>query len=141
MKPADDSQNRFDQQARQWHAAALKELSPQTLARLRAARHAAQTDTRPVRGLHGYGRWLAATAFTAVLAVGVGVRLLPLGESPRPSENPAAVPIASNGDAGSNEYSTANYGSASYGSANVLDEDPDLYLWLASADAPPLAME
>ena len=23
----------------------------------------------------------------------------------------------------------------------VLDEDPDLYLWLASADAQPLAME
>jgi hypothetical protein len=126
MKPADDSQNRFDQQARQWHAAALKELSPATLARLRAARHAAQTQAPPVRGLHGYGRWIAATAFTAVLAVGIGVRLLPLGESPLPSEMPA-VPIASN-----NEYNSA---------ANVLDEDPDLYLWLASADAPPLAME
>lgn len=136
MKPADDSQDRFDQQARQWHAASLKELSPPTLARLRAARHAAQTETRPARGLHGYGRWLAATAFTAVLAVGVGVRLLPWGESPLPGEMPAAAPIAGSGDAGSNEYGAANYGSA-----NVLDEDPDLYLWLASADAPPLAME
>lgn len=130
MKPADDSQDRFDQQARQWHTASLKELSPPTLAHLRAARHAAQTEARPTRGLHGYGRWLAATAFTAVLAVAVGVRLLPWGESPPPSEMPAA-PVASNGGANTNEYSTAN----------VLDEDPDLYLWLASADAPPLAME
>ena len=135
MKPADDSRNHFDQQARQWHAAALKELSPQTLARLRAARHAAQTEAHPARGLHGYGRWLAATAFTAVLAVAIGVRLLPWGERPPPSDMPA-VPVASNGDAGTNEYSTANDSSA-----NVLDEDPDLYLWLASADAPPLAME
>jgi len=128
MKPADDSRNHFDQQARQWHNAALKELSPATLARLRAARHAAQADARSPRTLHGYGRWLAATAFTAVLAVGIGVRLLPWGESPLPSELPPA-PVASHADA--NEYSTAN----------VLDEDPDLYLWLASADAPPLAME
>jgi hypothetical protein len=135
MKPTDDSQNRLDRQARQWHAAALEELSPATLARLRSARHAAQTDARPARGLHGYGRWLAATAFTAVLAVGIGVRLLPWGESPRPIEMPT-VPVASNGDASTNEYSAANYSSA-----NVLDEDPDLYLWLASADAPPLAME
>lgn len=130
MKPADDSQSRFDQQARQWHAAALKELSPATLARLRAARRAAQTEARPARGLHGHGRWLAATAFTAVLAVGIGVRLLPWAESPPPGEIPA-TPVANNGDAGNNEYSTTN----------VLDEDPDLYLWLASADAPPLAME
>ncbi|WP_368562821.1 hypothetical protein [Pseudoxanthomonas sp. UTMC 1351] len=130
MKPADDSQNRFDQQARLWHNAALKELSPAMLARLRAARHAAQADARPPRGLHGYGRWIAATAFTAVLAVGIGVRLLPWGENPLPGEMPAA-PVASNGDASTNEYSTTN----------VLDEDPDLYLWLASADAPPLAME
>ena len=135
MKPADDSQNRFDRQARQWHATALKELPPTTLARLRGARHAAQTQARPVRGLHGYGRWLAATAFTAVLAVGIGVRLLPWGENPPVSEIPA-VPVASHGDASANEY-----GATHYGSANVLDEDPDLYLWLASADAPPLAME
>jgi len=130
MKPADDFRNRLDQQARQWHAAALKELSPATLARLRAARHAARTEAGPVRGLHGYGRWLAATAFTAVLAVGIGVRLLPWGESPQASETPA-VAMAGNGDTRSNEYNAAN----------VLDEDPDLYLWLASAEAPPLAME
>ena len=105
MKAADDSQNRLDQQARQWHTAALKELSPSTLARLRAARHAAQSEAPPARGLHGYGRWLAATAFTAVLAVAIGVRLLPWDQSPLPGEMPA-VPVASNGDASSSEYST-----------------------------------
>jgi hypothetical protein len=126
MKPADDFPNRFDQQARQWHAAALKELSPATLARLRAARHAAQSEAPAASGRHGYGRWLAATAFTAVLAAGIGLRLLPWGESPQANETPAAA-MAGNGEA--------------YSAANVLDEDPDLYLWLASADAPPLAME
>lgn len=134
MKPADDSPDRFDRQARQWHAASLRELSPQTLMRLRAARHAAQAETQPALGRHAYGRWLAATAFTAVLAVGIGVRLLPWGESASTSEVPA-IPFADSGNAGSNE------GAASYSTANVLDEDPDLYLWLASADAPPLAME
>jgi anti-sigma-K factor RskA len=134
MKPVDDSQDRFDQQAKQWHAASLRELSPQTLMRLRAARHAAQAETQPVRGHHAYGRWLAATAFTAVLAVGIGVRLLPLGESASTNEVPAVL-VTDSGDAGVNESA------ASYSTANVLDEDPDLYLWLASADAPPLAME
>jgi hypothetical protein len=132
MKPADDAHNRgrLDQQARQWHAAALKELSPATLARLRAARHAAQTGTDRAGSLHGQGRWLAATAFTALLAVAIGVRVLPWDDRPAPAVAPAAPAIAA-GDAGSNEFSTAS----------ALDEDPDLYLWLASADAPPLAME
>lgn len=134
MKPTDDSQDRFDQQARQWHAASLRELSPQTLMRLRAARHAAQAQTQPLGGRHAYGRWLAATAFTAVLAVGIGVRLLPWGEGTPTNEVPA-MPVADSGNAGSIEAA------ASYNTANVLDEDPDLYLWLASADAPPLAME
>lgn len=128
MKPADDSRHRFDRQARQWHAAALKELSPQTLARLRAARHAAQTEAHPARGFHW--RWLAATAFTAVLAVGVGVRFLPWSEAPLPGEAPA-LSVADSGNGGNGEYS----------SADVLEEDPDLYLWLASSEAPPLAME
>lgn len=126
MNPADDSPHPFDRQARQWHAVSLAELSPQTLARLRAARHAAQTNAPSPRGSHR--RWLAATAFTALLAVGVGVRFLPQGDAPAASEAPIA-PAAGNG---------AN---SEYGTAGVLDENPDLYLWLASAEAPPLAME
>ena len=62
-----------DQDMRQLHATAVSSISPQTLARLRAARHAAQATPR-----HGHAwRWITATAFSAVLAVTLGVQLLP----------------------------------------------------------------
>ena len=118
----DEKEQKFDHDMRQLHATAVSSISPQTLARLRAARHAAQAA--PGRA-HAW-RWVTATAFSAVLAVTLGVQLLP-GSKPVPDAQPVAV-------AAGNEAGYAD-------SLATLDESPDLYMWLASSEAAPLAME
>ena len=85
----EEQDNAFDRGMRQLHADAVSQVSPQTLARLRAARHAAQAA--PKRG-HAW-RWVAATTFSAVLAVALGVQFLP-----RSGTVPAAQPMATTVD-------------------------------------------
>ncbi|WP_411834312.1 hypothetical protein [Pseudoxanthomonas mexicana] len=109
----------FDRQARQLHANALARLTPQTLARLRAARQQAAAAPAPRRG---QWRWLAATACSMVLAVLVVTRFSP--STTEPATEAPAIAAASEGEGDT-----------------VLDENPDFFLWLATADNPPLAME
>lgn len=125
-----DNGHDFDQQARRLHRAALAQVSPQTLMRLRSARHEARLNA-PAAGGHRTWRWLTATAFSAVLAVGLGLQWLP-----RAPDAPATTPAASSLAQADSDASVEELGVSS-----ALDEDPDLYLWLASADAQPLAME
>ena len=122
MNSAIDKQDTFDHDMQQLHAAAVSHLSPQTLARLRAARHGLAEAT-PQRG-HSW-RWITASAFSAVLAVAIGVQFLPHSQT-----QPNVQPVATTEVEDTYEGSTA-----------ALDESPDLYLWLASQDAATLAME
>ena len=117
-----DNKETFDRDMRKLHATAVNHISPQTLARLRAARQAAQTAPRPGRAW----RWIAATAFSAVLAVAIGLQFLPQS-APAPTAQPMVATVDASGDYNS--------------SVPTLDENPDLYLWLASAEAEPMAME
>lgn len=112
----------FDRDMRQLHTTAVANIPPQTLARLRAARHGAQTA--PQRG-HAW-RWISASAFSAVLAVAIGTQFLP-----RPVPLSTTQPTIAAAGAGD------DYGD----SLATLEENPDLYLWLASSEAEPLAME
>ena len=109
----------FDRHAKQLHAAALSSVSPQTLAKLRAARNSA---AQPARPRHAW-RWVAATAFSAVFAVAIGVQFVPRASAPVAPAQPVAASAATS------DYSTS------------LDENPDLYVWLASADGQRLASE
>lgn len=117
-----DRNETFDRDMRQLHTAAMTHISPQTLTRLRATRHAAQTAPQGGHAL----RWVTASAFSAVLAVAVGMQFLP-----RSVPVSTALPVAAATDIAS-DY---NDGVA------TLEENPDLYLWLASSEAEPLAME
>ncbi|MBA3928440.1 hypothetical protein J2X02_002269 [Pseudoxanthomonas japonensis] len=129
MSPAHDDGHGMDQQARRLHQAALAQVSPQTLMRLRSARHEAQRQAPSAGGRHPW-RWLTATAFSAVLAVGIGLQWLPRApDAIVPSATMAATPA------------DTDLSTDALGVASAFDEDPDLYLWLASADAQPLAME
>lgn len=114
----------FDSSARAMHGTALRQLSPATLARLRSARAQAHSATPPRRWA-----WLAATALSGVLAVGLGMQFLPVG-SPTPSDTAQLA-----------QQSTPPHAADATGSVTLLDENPDLYLWLASSEAQPLAME
>jgi hypothetical protein len=129
MNPAHDDGHGLDQQARHLHQAALAQVSPQTLMRLRAARHEASAQA-PASGRARTWRWLTATAFSAVLAVGLGLQWLPRTPQATPPATTTTVAQAE-GEGLADELAAPS----------ALDEDPDLYLWLASADAQPLAME
>ena len=120
-KPIDANES-FDHRMRQLHATAVTQLSPQTLARLRDARQQAQISA-PRRG--NAWRWATATAFSTVLAVTIGLQLLP-----KPGSTPAQPVVA-----------TLGSDDAYADSVSALDENPDLYVWLASSEAEPLAME
>lgn len=125
MTSAIDKNQTFERDMRALHHASLAQLSPQTLTRLRAARHDA-TQAAPQRA-HGW-RWMLASAFSAVLAVAIGVQFLP---GPATDTHPLPAPaIASAGNDGDYTDTVA-----------AFDESPDLYLWLASQDAATLAME
>lgn len=118
----EERNNEFDRDMRKLHADAVSQISPQTLARLRSVRQ--QTQTAPRRA-HAW-RWIAASAFSAVLAVALGVQFLP-----QTATSPGAAPALAAAD------SQADYDDA----LATLDENPDLYVWLASSEAEPLAME
>lgn len=122
MTSSDRNHDPFDRQARELHSAAVTHLSAQTLARLRVARHAAQASAMPVR--RGHWRWLAATGLSAVFAIALVMQFRPLTQT---WDAPPAV--------------TADNGSGYDPALTVLDENPDLYLWLASSEAQSLAME
>ena len=123
MSSAIDKNETFDRDMQQLHATAVDNISPQTLARLRAARHGLANETAPQRG-HAW-RWMTATAFSAVLAVAIGLQFLPTSQPVTPASPPVATVVA-------DEYTTG---------VTALDENPDLYVWLASSEAEPLAME
>lgn len=101
-----------DQLARQLHAAAAGSTPTRTRTRLAAARRQLLQPVTPARELSG-SRWLvpASIALTALLAVGINQGLQPGGAAPAPLH---AINLP-------------------------LEENPDLYLWLASE--PLLAME
>ncbi len=109
---------KFDMHMRQLHADALTHVAPQTLARLRSARHGA-TAAKPAQGFNW--RWTLAGAAPLVLAVAIGLPML--GRQTPPASRPAVAATVSDDD-----YTVA------------LDENPELYLWLA-ADGQQLAME
>ncbi len=120
-----DSTRDFDRTARALHAEAVDHVSPRTLQQLRARRTTSPARARPVRA---FG-WAAAAACVAVFAIAIGLRV-DRDTASMPTDAQTATttdPVTADGD-----YDEAL---ASY------DEDPDLYLWLASSDAQPLAVE
>lgn len=111
----------FDARLRDAHAAALANISPLALQRLRAAR-AAATQARATRR-----RWLWSGALPALLGVAIGVPYLHQHNA-RDVPAPAQAAHGTQAKAGSDDYT------------GTLDENPELYLWMAS-DGKQLAME
>ena len=113
---------RFDEAVRRTHAVAVavENISPRVRAQLAQRRNAALRGERvaPARG----GMRYAAAGFAALCALAIGLQfgLMPATVSP------AAGGLAS---------ATATT------DTTMLDEDPEFYAWLASADARQIAME
>ena len=116
----DNRDARFDAAMRQLHGTAVDRVSGRTLLQLQQRPHATPAP-RPASSRFG---WPLAASFAAVLALMVGLQL---------RHDPAPLPAAP---------ATANAVADSGDDIDIaLDENPDLYLWLASNDAYALAME
>lgn len=131
MKPDSTHSAAFDAQMRRAHQASLQALPAPTLARLRAARHAAsRSHAVPARR---WG-WLLAAA-PALLGAAFGMHLLlrPALPGSAPAANVAGVSAAAVPASG------AAQADGDVAVAGLLEENPDLYLWLGSDTS--LAME
>lgn len=115
----------IDRFARGLYAEAIAQLPPRTRERLRGTR---ARSTKPARTDGLMPGWALATACAALFAITVGTALAPRGSAPV-EDMPLASDTAGNDDS---VYSEA---------LATLDEDPDFYLWLATTDVQPLAME
>ena len=114
---------RFDNALRQRHAAAVAHISTHAQVQLRNRLAASTTVSRHV--VRHRMAWAAATACAALFVLAVGLEL-----RPRPAPVPLPATVVADDSQGE-----ANPAYAS------LDENPDLYLWLASNDAVALASE
>jgi len=113
----------FDDSLRQRHAEAVARLSALTQAQLRNRLAASAAAPRHV--VRHRLAWAAATASAALFALVIGLQLRP---QPMPATSPATVVVDDSRADASTAYA-------------ALDENPDLYLWLASNDAVALASE
>lgn len=117
---------RFDEAMRDLHRQALAAVSPATRQRLRTAR------TGAARPRHG-GAWALGASVATVAALAIALQLGPLPlRGPATASPPGAT--AAGGAAPSTPVADA-------GDVATLDENPDLYLWLASSDADLVALE
>jgi hypothetical protein len=121
MNTGDD--DRFDALARDVHARSLDALSPRTRAQLQLRRGGALASTRTAR-MRMLAWPIAAACAIAALAIGLQLH----GPGSMPADAPSSTPMV----AASTDDDSATL---------VLDENPELYEWLASSDADTLAME
>lgn len=116
----DNRDARFDAAMRQLHESAVDRVSGRTRLQLQQLPRTAPAARPAPHRL----AWPLAASFAAVLALMVGMQLW---NEPVPTPAaPATVVAGTDTDADIDA---------------VLDENPDLYLWLASNDAYALAME
>ncbi len=119
----------FDLAARSHYAQALGQLSPQVRARLRDARHAAATSASSG---HRVSWLLAGGAVAATLALMLAGQLRPTAPDPAPAPPMATATPAL--DPAERASQRAEIDSELEDMLAALDENPDLYLWLATND-------
>jgi len=126
------SDARFDEAVRRTHAVAVDRLSPRVRAQLAQRRNAALRGeaVAPAR----VGLRYAAAGFAALCALAIGLQF---GSMPAPASLDPG--IASTSAPASLDPGIAS--TSATPDTTMLDEDPEFYAWLASADAQQIAME
>ncbi|MFD0739925.1 hypothetical protein ACFQZQ_11630 [Lysobacter koreensis] len=123
--PPNHDDHAFDDAMRALHAQSLERISPNTRLRLRPARRTTEASRAPARPAFG---WVLATGCAAVFALAIGLQL----RGPTPATSPATEQPLALADTTASAFDD---------SVAVLDENPDLYLWLAANDEPMPALE
>lgn len=118
------SDDAFDQAMRGQYRQAARQLSPKTLARLRLSRQAATLEAPQRRGFSWPLLGGAGALAAAVFAIAFGLNLR---DDALPAMD-AAPPMVAISETETEPVS-------------ALDQDPDFYAWLGSADAELVAME
>ncbi|ALN92781.1 hypothetical protein LG3211_3844 [Lysobacter gummosus] len=123
--PPADADARFDAAMRDLHAQAVERVSPQIRARLRTIRSEAAAQPHRRGGLLG---WTLASSGVAAVALALGLQFAGSGapSGGAPAATSPAVVVASSAVA------PADTGYDPDTAVAALDENPDLYLWLAS---------
>jgi hypothetical protein len=130
-----DEDDRFDHAMRELHRESLAHLHPDTLRRLRAARTAA--GTAPARR---FG-WPVAGATAALLVLAVALPALRLATESAPAERGTSTAPPSAASTGPVAPAAAPGADDVPAMLAALEESPDFYLWLASNDLGPTALE
>ncbi|MCW0451438.1 hypothetical protein [Xanthomonas sacchari] len=131
-RPAD-----FDTQMRAVHQAGLQALPAPTLARLRAARQqASRAHAAPSRR---WGWLLAAVPALLGAALGVHLLLRPAPSMPTTTASVATATATATTVAATTSVRAGAAADSDQAATAMLDENPDLYLWLGSDTS--LAME
>ena len=133
----DDPEQRFDAAMRAMYAQAVEQVSPDTRMRLRAIRNDSSARAQRRGGVFG---WALASGGVAAFALALGLQFAGNPSSSGTTPGVTAVPALAG---------TANVAppvvDVSYDpdtAVAALDENPDLYLWLASnTDALPTHTE
>lgn len=125
-----DMHDDFDRRIRALHAQAVEQVPARTLYELRVRRANAASAATPARSAGRAGGWWLAAGLAAVFALGIGLRQPGLDGVPAGDSPPSLAAASAAADAAAWDDGLA-----------ALDEDPDLYLWLASQDSLILAME
>lgn len=120
--PRSDPDARFDDAMRALHAQAVEHVSPQIRARLRTIR--SEAAAQPHRGRGGLLGWALASSAVAAFALAIGLQFS-AGPSGAPSA-PGVPSLAAHLPAPAERVYDPDTAVA------ALDENPDLYLWLAS---------
>ena len=113
----------FDDVLRQRHAEAVTHLS--THAQVQLRNRLAASAAAPVHLVRHRMAWATGIACAALFALAIGLQWRP---QPMPAAAPSSVVVDDSQADASDPYAG-------------LDENPDLYLWLASSDAIALASE
>lgn len=116
----EERDRRFDQAMRTLHAHAVEQVSPQTRARLRSIR--SDAAAAPVRRSGVLG-WALASGGVAAFALVLGLQFV--GGNGGTPVAPGSVPAVASAAPAEAVYDPDT-------AVAALDENPDLYLWLAS---------
>lgn len=139
--------DRFDSAIRARHAESLEQLSPRVRAQLQQRRRAALSGQAPreARSPWRFAVPLAAAAAVGALAIGLqwnGMQLgAPDARAPTVATAQSAPATRATATRATAPRATALPDTDEATATASLEENPDLYVWLASDDAALMAME
>lgn len=123
----DDPEQRFDAAMRAMYAQAVEQVSPDTRMRLRTIRNDSSARAHRRGGVFG---WALASGGVAAFALALGLQFV--GSSGNPGATPGVTAVPALAGTANLAHPVVDVSYDPDTAVAALDENPDLYLWLAS---------